>query len=545
MARTGFHSRFTFGEKGMGPGGRVALTLVALFFGLILVGVGLFLGARAVKASLDPSDALFRLSRPASGEGPTLRGTVTVQAPERAFCHVQHQHYVSGKNGGWRTDWRGNVFRGTTVLHGGRSYALEVEGYTTTFEPSRTHVVPDGARVWGPRFESLPGGGRVVEQCLIPGERVFIEACRLPGRAWALGDCPSYPMRLTQGDGGSGQPRVDARANRLAAQLSGGALAALALLLWGWFLVRSRPLSEALRRRAGVAEAEFPVAVVSAAVGLPVAFAIAQGFIVGGASEDSSWDYFQGGYTFGAAVVCFALAVAYLVYARRRSLDVAMRPVRDAPTGRLADARGGVVELAVTVAPDSPVVVGPVSGRPHAWLRVVVDEVIQNGKQVHVRRAAAWCSSPGIPVRDASGAGVLDVTHAEFDLRARVATVKHGRRHDLLGGVSRLTGAALRPSGNHLRWIIEEGFVDPGESLYALGDCRRVEDPSAAASYRADATRPVVGGGRGAKLIVHAGDERSLLASLRRERALLDLVGAAFVGLAASLSAVLLALASR
>ncbi|MEZ4405978.1 MAG: hypothetical protein R3A52_05835 [Polyangiales bacterium] len=547
MARTGFHSRFTFGERGMSPVGRVTLTTFVLAFGLLLTGAGLLFGARAVQSALDPTDALYRVARPAPADGPVVRGPVTVTADTapRALCHVQHQHYVSGKNGGWRTDWRGNVFRGASVEHRGRTYSLEVDGYLTAFEPSRTRVAPDGLRLWTPRFRSLPGGGRVVEQCLSPGERVFIEACRQPGRPWVLSDCPDYPMRLTQGDNGSGQPRVDARANALAAQVSGGALGVLALLLWAWFLVRSRPLSEALRRRAGVRKAKFPAAVVAGAVSAPICFAVAQGIVVGGVDRESAWDYFQGGYTFGVAVVSFALALAYLVYARRRALDEAIRPVVDAPTVRVCDARGGVVELAVTVPPDAPTVVGPVSGRPHAWVRVVVDEVVQHGKQMLTQRAAAWSSAPSVPVRDASGVGALEMNHAELDLRARVVTVKHGSKPELLAAVARVTGARLHPASTHLRWIIEEGFVDPGESLYALGDCRRVEDPKAAASYRADATLPVVGGQRGAELVVHAGDERSLLSSLRRERVLLDLVGAAFVGLAASLAAVLAALASR
>ena len=85
-------------------------------------------------------------------------------------------------------------------------------------------------------------------------------------------------------------------------------------------------------------------------------------------------------------------------------------------------------------------------------------------------------------------------------------------------------------------------MLDPGEALYVLGQCRRVEDPKAAGSYRADSTMAVVGGDSNDRIIVHAGDERSLLRSIGLERTYLDLLTAALAGVAVSQLAIMAAL---
>lgn len=547
MARTGFHSRFTIGDNGMTPFGRAALTLLLMAFAIPVAIVGASYGVNAVGAVLDPSDELYRLTRRPPAGSSIVRGTATVATdmPARAFCHVTHEYYRSGKNGGWRTDWHGNVWSGGAVLFEGRRFELNVVGYDSAFSPARTRVVPDGYAVWAPRFDSLPQGGRVTEQCLSPGERVFVEGCRQSDRAWVLGRCAHYGLTITQGDNGSGQARIDGRAGQLAVWFSAGAFALLMVFGYAWFIVRARPLSAALDRREGHRPKKLSSVLIGAVFGVPICFLATQLVVSSAEPGSSAWSYFQIGYTFGASGVAVAILLAVLVYRRRQSLRRALQPVLDAPTVALSKAFAGVVELAVTVPESVATVAGPVSRIPHAWMRFQVQEIRQVGKNRLAYPVFTSVTSPELPICDASGTGALDTAHADFDLRADVLVVKPGKHEEVLQAITALTRFRFERSANHVFWVIEESYVDRGENLYVLGECRRIEDPSAEGTYRMAGTLPVVGGRSESPLIVHAGTERTLLASLRRERTLLDLMFVTIVGLAGGLAAVLIAIAAR
>lgn len=250
------------------------------------------------------------------------------------------------------------------------------------------------------------------------------------------------------------------------------------------------------------------------------------------------------GYLIGLLAFTAAAVLALVVRHRRKNLDRALAPVLEAQTVPLRDARGGVVELAVSVRDGAEPARGVLDGAAHAWVDLRVDETCQQGKSQVTNAYRRRCWPECVPVVDDSGEGWLDLTHAELDLRSTVRFFKEGSNATLSAAIAASPVGALRSSSAHVHWVVEQSVLDPGERLYVLGQCRRVENPKGAGSYRADSTMPVVGGSADARIIVHAGTERSLLRSIGLERTYLDLLTAGLAGVALSAAAVMIALAS-
>ena len=543
MARTGFGSRFLLGQRNVGLAGRVLLTAFVGALALAFCGGGLVSTARGLSEVLDPGAPMYRLHLTTDGRGPQsgnlhLRSD-TLRAPsdERPpFCQVQHEHYVSGKNGGWRLDasWRRSA--GAVVEAQGLSI---LPGEPVVFDPFDPLVVGPADEAWFRTvLADVPPGGRLRAHCVANGETVFVEGCT---HGMVLTSCASVPLTITTGDG-TAQPRIDAHASAIAGRLAFGASALVMALAYLWYVMRARPLADALLRRAGPVP---PFAAWPQVVGiatLTALTALAQGLVVWSASAGSAASRGRPGYVF-ATLVCAASAVlALVVRHRRQNLDRAMAPVREAETVPLREARGGVVELAVSVRDVGAPVTGVLDSKPHAWVELRVEETCVRGRQQVTRLAARSFWPALIPVADASGDGLLDPAHAELDLRSTVKSVKHGSGSALSMALAQSPIGPLRPTEGHLHWTVEQSVLDPGEALYVLGQCRRVEDPKAAGSYRMDSTMAAVGGTEAERIIVHAGSERSLLRSIGLERSYLDLLTAALAGVAASLLVTMLAL---
>jgi hypothetical protein len=539
MARTGFGSRFLLGQRNAGLAGRVLLTTFVGAMALVFCGGGLVTATSALREVLDPGAPMYRLQHPTGTSytvGP-FRSTAQLQATSGdrpPICHVVHEHYVSGKNGGWRLDatWSRSV--GTSTPYRIRP------GEPVVFDPLDMLVVaPDQEPWFRTVLSDVPYGGRLRAHCVASGETVFVEGC-LDGYAYLAG-CGGSPLTVTTGDG-TAQPRIDAHASAIAGRLAFGAAALVAVLAYLWYVMRARPLAGALLRRAGAAPAFAAWPQVIAIATLTAFTALAQGVVVWSAAAGSAASRGRPGYVF-ATLVCAASAVlALVVRHRRQNLDRAMAPVREAETVPLREARGGVVELAVSVRDGGAPVTGVLDSKPHAWVELRVEETCVRGKQQVTRRAARSFWPALIPVTDASGDGLLDPTHAELDLRSTVKSVKHGGGSALAMALAQSPIGPLRPTEGHLHWTVEQSALDPGETLYVLGQCRRIEDPKAAGSYRMDSTMAAVGGTEADRIIVHAGNERSLLRSIGLERSYLDLLTAALAGVAASLLVTMLAL---
>ncbi len=546
MARTGFQSRFLFGRRGTGFIYRFLLTFFVLGIGAAFAAVGVGLAFQGLREALDPTAAMYRLRHvtPETQTAGAFRRAVRARVrPGEALpvCAVVHEHYVSGKNGGWRSDgsWTRSMGIGLDDRAGIESNEPVV------FDPLDPIVVggeqEEMLRAVIPEMQS---GGRVRAHCVADGEPIFVEGCVRSNGVWSqVVGCGDQPITITTGDG-TAQPRIDAHASDVAGKLSAGALALLSALAYLWYTLRARPLTDALIRRAGPVPTFTAWRPIIAVAGTAWLIAIAQGLVAWTAPDGSALSRVRPGYFAGLFAVAVAAVLAVVVRHRRNNLDRALAPVLEAPTVSLRDARGGVVELAVVVRDDGPTVQGVLDGQPHAWVDVRVEEMRQQGKQqiVDLRKRACW---PGrVPVKDESGDGWLDLTHAELDLRSTVKSYRQGHDVPLATALEASAVGTIRPDPAHVRWIVEQSVLDPGERLYVLGQCKRVDNPKADGGYRADATVPVVGGSADARLIVHAGTERSLLRSIGLERGYLDLLTAVLVGVAVSVVATMIALAS-
>jgi len=546
VARTGIASRFLLGDRDLSPFGRLALNLALGLASLAFVLGGLRAGGQALHTVVDAQSDLHRLGRSPTPLERTLglvrqRAVVGTDTPPLGLSQLEHQHYVSGKNGGWRTDATLTESRLASLDIDGTRYTFASDRVALQFEPTEYKVLDPSyvATHLGDVVAAFPSGGRIRAQYANAGTPVFVEGCVVgPGvlgacRAGLVGREP-LPLTLTLGDAGSGQPRIDHAANKLLLKLVWAGLGLLVPMLWLWFFLRARPVVDGLLQHTDKADTTPAIHWELGLIPVPLVMAAVQGFVAWRATPFSAWSLYRGGYTFAVAVACAAVALAATVWRRRMRLERAMQPVLDAKAATLREARGDRVEVCATVSPNAPTVLGPISQKPRAWLWISVWETSSLGKTTQTTRAFLQTRPSSIPVRDASGEGDVDPDGVEPDVRALVRQFRHGSERALTERLRADFGITLSPSHTHIRWWVEEGYLEPGEALYLLGACRRVEDPRAIASYRGDASRALLHAGAG-QLILHAGTERSLLSLLRRELTLLQLLGAALVGTALSL----------
>ena len=178
--RTGTRYRLLLPTIGQG---RVANVLINLL--LALLAAGLLLGCasvavRSMREATSPAGVLRRLLRdPTEVDRAAGRtwGPATLRTSDAGpLCYVERQHYVSGKNGGWRTDswiWTG----ADPMLELGRA-TFRLNLRALDFDPRNPEVVADEA-VHRARVRFTPGG-RLREQCLHDGASAFADLCVAP-----------------------------------------------------------------------------------------------------------------------------------------------------------------------------------------------------------------------------------------------------------------------------------------------------------------------------------------------------------------------------
>ena len=538
--RTGARYRFLIPT----PGSSRAVNLFINFFAatlafFVLLGCAA-VARRALREVASPEGVLHRLLRAPTADdlarGRTW-GVGTLRTADGApLCYVERQHYVSGKNGGWRTDSWAWVGDAPTVDLGGAAHDLNPRA--VGFDPLEPAVVGDEApyraRV---RFEY---GGRLRAQCVAAGESVFADLC--VGPIGAAGSCADgSPSVLTRGPGGPAA-RVRSHANNTAGGLTLAFLAAALLALYGWRVVRVGAVADAL---VGWNPAPPPPsrAGVWAALGLAVGFALAACLFY--ATASAATPYYVGGYAFAALTLGAAAVGVVLAAGRRRTLLRAMEPVDAAETARLARVGEGMAELEVRVRPDAPTVDFP-GLPPCAWLRVEVKRILGSGRsqRTYVLRSRSWPDT--VPVEDETGAGLVDLTDTALDLRA---VSFHATGDEARGLLQALAATPFGSTGAEqdavLSLDVEASYLAPGEALYLLGHIRRVEDPNASTTYRAMGTLPVISAASDRRLIAHAGGEATLRRGLSRERTYLAAASGLVGGLGAALVAALAWLATR
>lgn len=539
QGRTGARYRFLIPIIGGSVAGAVFLTL---FFGLVAVGLGagaMVLASRSLVDLLDPGSALHRLGRPLTQrelDGGRVTGAGTFAGMESPpVCYVAHQYYVSGKNGGWRTDVSGTVAEGATLTIGARAWA--VDPAQIRFHPLDTYVAdPEFEGALRRRMPNLPDGGRVIHACALANAAVFADACVSDSLRQLVSCRGGEPTTITLG---SGTP--ERRIRSIASSVASGLAAGLAVLVFFasvlWRVCKAGALVDALRSWSREPptppRAAFLIAGLAGVVGVWI-YAIARS--VG--TEDVNDPYLTG-YGFGVTVIAAALLVALALRDRAVKLSLAMAPCIAAETARLARVGEGGAELAVRVRADAPAVTLR-DHAPHAFVRVTVKRVVQAGRNRVAQdlHSASWPAA--IPVEDPSGAGVLDLTGAAVDLRTTFRTVRDNEAYELLRSLASTPfGDRTSEAGHYVALEVEESFIDPGEHLYVLGDIHRVQNAEAQSLYRVMDTVPVIASSNPAKLAVYAGSERALLASLSRERAVAAGVTALLVASSCALAVVL------
>lgn len=519
QGRTGRRFRFAIPIQGASRVGAGVISSLLLILGLVLCAVLADLARDGFAGLFDTEHTFHRLRYGADADD--LRaGRVTGTGYFRGrevppVCYAAHQYYVSGKNGGWRTDYTAWLTEGATLTVGDRAWAVDHQ--LIAFEPLETFVA-GGDLEWAlrRRANGFPEAGRVVYACADQGAPVFADAC-VDDRLGRLVACPGGgPTVVTLGSGTSA-PRVNKLANGVAARLTAGLLLLVALSLYVWRAARAGTLVDALR-----AWSDAPAT--PSRTPLIVGFSVLAGVAVAVLAVRSMGHQDLNapplaGYGFGVCTLLGALLAVVFQRDRREKLTLAMAPCIAAETSRLARVGDGPAELALRVRDDAPTVTLR-DHPPHAYVRISVKRIVQSGRnQVTVPfRTVAWPET--LPVEDPSGPGLLEMKGAEVDLRASFRVL---RGDDAL---ALLASYASTPFGDQSRNAlpftaieVEESFADAGEKLYVLGTIHRVQDPDANTQYREMSTVPVIGTREPTRLAVYAGSEGALVASLRRERA--------------------------
>jgi hypothetical protein len=248
---------------------------------------------------------------------------------------------------------------------------------------------------------------------------------------------------------------------------------------------------------------------------IPIVFASGLGLSGCGAERFSSMNVSRSGHGWAVTVLCATLLTLLLLVRRRRALGQAIRPILALPTIPLSKAAGELVEIRARVHPRAPTVPGAMTALPRAWWRLVVREVYKSGKNTHTVDVLNVSSTEGVPIMDESAEGLLDLRQAHLDVRA----VGFSYTPFDKSPEAQRVGTRLAARDGHIRFIVEERFLEPNEELYVLGHVERIHDASGESSYRGAASKPLVQGKSEGSLFVHAGSERSILRELRWERA--------------------------
>ncbi|MBK8697748.1 MAG: hypothetical protein IPN17_37240 [Deltaproteobacteria bacterium] len=174
MARTGFGSRFLLGQRNSGLAGRALITTFVLAIAVVFCGGAMVACSNGLREVLDPRSALYRLRLPsgAAQAGWVFRFSAPLRATSGdrpAICEVHHEHYVSGKNGGWRLD--GTWTRSAGAIFEGQPSGLRALDRSplrirvnepVALDPSDLRVVPAEQEAWFRTvLADVPTGGRL------------------------------------------------------------------------------------------------------------------------------------------------------------------------------------------------------------------------------------------------------------------------------------------------------------------------------------------------------------------------------------------------
>ena len=519
--------------------------------------IGLAVGIGLAVPLIDEVPELLRLYQtPAHFEGTVgspVWGVARLRPAETPtalgpFCEVLHEHYVSGKGGGWRMDddW---IFRTSPGVEfpNGKHLPISVQHASMPGTPYQIATAAEEAEVRS-RAPGIATGGRVRLRCARSDAPVFVDGCIIledPAGASSssssssssgsrapvptLGPCPAVPrlaffrqvVARTPLAVTAALPGGDPHAFRLrdaVAMIPGrfGLLAsvvAFPLFLWlrgrrGWGMI------EVLR-----AHHRRPEKSRALPVGIAVAGLLIATLILGNVTFEITWMSAVGSLV---PPVFFALIAAWM---SRMAVDVdaLLTPTEALPTTPLASAAGEEVELAVHVASDAPVHPSLLGERRYAFSRVTVWETRPQGKSTVTNIVFAQATPETIPLVDRSGRGELYTQDCAFNLLCE-------ERDNVPPALAKV----VHP-GPSLTYRVREESLLPGEALYLLGSVAQETDGcdrQDGGGYRNVASHAVLRGAPAKPLLVVAGTEAALVGALRPAVARFRVGRVLFAGLA-------------
>jgi len=220
----------------------------------------------------------------------------------------------------------------------------------------------------------------------------------------------------------------------------------------------------------------------------------------------------------------FMTFIGGLSMARGREDLARRRRILSTPTSRIADARGGLVEIAGRlVVGEQGTISAPFSGRQAVFVRVLVEEYRQRGKSGTWVTVFSESMAREFYVEDGSGERArVDPTGAKFVLdRQKIAS--SGTFRDPPPALAEFLASHGLESTSWLGFNksmrYEEELVAVGDAVYALGPSQREAGPPALDGYRTGATTQLVlnamGTGDG-ELLVSNKAERELVSKMLR-----------------------------
>ncbi|MBX3188574.1 MAG: hypothetical protein KF819_16275 [Labilithrix sp.] len=476
----------------------------------------------AAKRYGDPASAIRRYGEPAAAPHVFVRGTLrrALDSELPAMCSVVHQRQQRcGRSSCWETHEAMTFARAELDVEWGSSPLPPklTLSHEFRFEPRRPAfevVARDSARAatWkgiaqtanlGFTEASLAGpGDRIVEACLDDATRVFVEGC-VSAEKGLIEPCAGLPFYgLVAGEP---QAAVDDAADEIALFAGGAALALLVAVL---ALVRApNALVSGLedrgpphRRNLGAARALLAIPPLA---GLAVV-------LMHGVPPPSTWATGRGGFALAiTALTLWTLFALSRMLHRRRAL-AALTPVLATPRSLLAKA-SGTVELAVRARLRGDGVKPLIGDDVVAFSEARIVETYKKGKYAARIERLVVRESDELDVGDESGDGVLRLTRSILDVELRKVTMVE------LSPRYRERGIVVERHPEHLRYFVEERVIHAGEPLYVFGDVSEIALTSSEHGYRSVRGSPTLGGEGVAPVLVHAGQERGLVATLARE----------------------------
>lgn len=472
----------------------------------------------------DPTSAFARYRSPPVMPHVFVTGTIDHQEAADTslppLCVVEHERFTScGKNRCWKPIERFSYSAARVVIAESSAPLPSTMDLSPDFvfepwAPRKNGTNSARMRQWKTLAQHAPTvrfvddsfhgvEDRLVETCVARDKPVFLEACVSPDHPGLLAPCRGQEAYGVIANGDA-QAALDDAADDVARYV-GGAAAALLVAALAW-LKKRRPIVGGLEDRA---DRPKTLGWVWALLAVPPVLGLAS-LLMHALQPPSTWSTGRGGFAFALSMLTLWLLFAIERSFRRRRTLLALGPVLSTPRSLLAEANG-TVELAVKARGDD--LRSFIDDEPIAFGRIVVTERYRRGQNsTSTREVYRGRLRDHLTVVDESGEGRLDLSNSILEVEERTTEM------ETLSPPLVERGILVTPHAKHLSYTIREWIIRDGEPLYVFGDVSDIALRASEGGYRAVRGAPTLGSGKdAAPVLVHAGDERGLIALLTRE----------------------------